>query len=68
MISGVERDKDYEVYLQDFERIPWIWTLYVVITVPELFALFRSSRICVFKSYKKPKISTFIAVSITGPK
>ncbi|KAF8790062.1 Chitin synthase chs-2 like protein [Argiope bruennichi] len=61
---GLDRDKDYEVFLTEFESVPWIWSLFLVLAVPELFALFRSSRICVFKSYKKPKLTTFIAVFI----
>ncbi|XP_054721541.1 LOW QUALITY PROTEIN: chitin synthase chs-2-like [Uloborus diversus] len=61
---GLDRDKEYEVYLSEIERIPWIWAVFVALIVPELFALFRSSRICVFKSYKKPKLTTFITVFI----
>ncbi|XP_042909493.1 chitin synthase chs-2 [Parasteatoda tepidariorum] len=61
---GLDRDKDYEVFLPEFERIPWIWSLFLALIVPELFALFRSTRICVFKSYKKPKLFTFISLFI----
>ncbi|GFY60020.1 chitin synthase chs-2 [Trichonephila inaurata madagascariensis] len=61
---GLERDKEYEVFLAEFERVPWIWSLFLVLAVPELFALFRSSRICLFKSYKKPKLASFVAVFI----
>ncbi|XP_035215199.1 chitin synthase chs-2-like isoform X2 [Stegodyphus dumicola] len=61
---GLDRDRDYEVSLEEFERIPWIWSIFLALIVPELFALFRSSRICVFKSYRKPKLTTFIVVFI----
>lgn len=61
---GLERDKDYQVFLPEIERIAWMWSLFLVLIVPELFALFRSARICVFKSYKRPKFLTFLAVFI----
>ncbi|XP_076350949.1 chitin synthase chs-2-like [Tachypleus tridentatus] len=62
---GLERDKDYEVKIPDQERVAWIWCLFFAMVVPELFTHFRSSRICIFKSYRKPQFQTFITVLLT---
>nr|USH46112.1 chitin synthase chs-2 [Androctonus crassicauda] len=59
---GLERDQDYTVSIPDREKTAWIWCLFFVLIVPELFTLFRSSRICVFKSFKRPKFPVFLMV------
>ena len=63
-IPGLERDKKYLTVFQhdDPERIVWIWSLFFILIVPEFMTLFRCSRICTFKSYKRPTKSTFITV------
>ncbi|GFR07091.1 chitin synthase chs-2 [Trichonephila clavata] len=61
---GLDRDKDYEVVLPTIQRVAWIWGVFFVLVIPECFALFRSFRICVFKSYKKPKLLSFLSVFI----
>lgn len=65
-IPGLERDKKYTAVFQadDPERIAWIWSLFLILIVPELMTLFRSVRICTFKSYRIPTKSTFLAVSL----
>lgn len=65
-IPGLERDKKYIAVFQsdDPERVAWIWSLFFVLIVPELMTLFRSARICTFKSYRVPSKTTFIAVGI----
>lgn len=66
-VPGLERDKKYEAIfnLNDPERIAWIWCLFAVLVIPELMALFRSCRICTFKSYRRPTKSAFAVVSET---
>lgn len=66
-IPGLERDKKYLAVFQadDPERIAWIWSLFLIIIVPELMTLFRSVRICTFKSYRIPTKSTFLIVSLS---
>lgn len=63
-IPGLDRDKKYEAIfnLNDPERIAWIWSLLMILIVPELMALFRSCRICTFKSYKRPSKGVFSLV------
>lgn len=63
-IPGLERDKHYQIAfsLDDPERIAWIWALFFVLITPELFTLFRSARMCIFKSYRRPKKTTFMTV------
>ncbi|XP_022255271.1 uncharacterized protein LOC106470918 [Limulus polyphemus] len=60
----LERDKDYQATIADVERVEWIWCLYFALIIPEVFTLFRSTRMCVFKSYRKPQRNTFLIVFI----
>lgn len=64
-VPGLDRDKRYEAImnLHDPERTAWIWCLFLVLVVPELMTLFRSCRICTFKSYRRPSKSVFALVS-----
>lgn len=63
-IPGLERDKHYQTQfnLDDPERISWIWALFFVLITPEVFTLFRSARMCIFKSYRRPSKATFLTV------
>lgn len=65
-IPGLDRDKRYQMILStnDSERIAWIWCLLIVLIIPELMTLFRSVRICTFKSYRRPAKSVFLFVSM----
>ncbi len=58
------RDQKYKTIItyDDEERIAWIWCLLFVMIIPEIFTLWRSGRICVFKSFKKSYASTFFLV------
>ena len=64
-VAGLDRDKRYEAVmnLQDPERTAWLWSLLLVLAAPELMTLFRSIRICTFKSYRRPTKSVFALVS-----
>ncbi|RWS27637.1 chitin synthase 1-like protein, partial [Leptotrombidium deliense] len=65
-IPGLERDKKYSAVfnITDPERVAWIWCLMIVLMVPELMTLFRSARICTFKSYKRPTKFVFAFVTL----
>ena len=67
-IPGLERDKKYIAVFQadDPERISWIWSLFIVLVIPELMTLCRSARICIFKSYRIPSKLTFFTVNNLG--
>ncbi|XP_028966914.1 chitin synthase chs-2 [Galendromus occidentalis] len=60
----VERDKDYQAIIPPVERIAWVWSLFLVLIMPELFTLFRACRVCFFKSYRPPNKDTFIMVLV----
>jgi len=63
-VPGLERDKHYQTQfnLDDPERISWIWALFFVLITPELFTLFRSARMCIFKSVRRPTKRIFMTV------
>lgn len=42
------------------ERITWLWAALIAFSLPELGVFLRSTRICFFKSYKKPSSSQFL--------
>lgn len=58
-------DKKYAVIYGDSdpERIAWLWALFFAVISPDLFALGRSARICYFKTYEVPAMTTFLTVS-----
>ncbi|KAF8793908.1 Chitin synthase chs-2 like protein [Argiope bruennichi] len=63
-ISGLERDQKYVVQLSKEERYSWMWCLLFVFFVPEILTFIRSARLCIFKKYQKPKLSSFILVFV----
>lgn len=64
-LPGLDRDKRYEAIfnITDPQRTAWIWCLFIMLITPELMTLFRSIRICTFKSYRRPAKSVFLLVS-----
>lgn len=58
------RDKQFIVTLPEEERIAWIWCIIISFFVPEFGTLFRSVRMCIFKSWKKPLSSHFLFVGM----
>ncbi|XP_014204049.1 uncharacterized protein LOC106636227 [Copidosoma floridanum] len=56
------RDRQFVVSLPEEERIAWIWCIIGAYLVPEIGMLFRSVRMCIFKSWKKPLSSHFLLV------
>jgi chitin synthase len=64
-VPGLDRDKRYEAVfnITDPERVAWMWSLFFILIVPELMTLFRSCRICTFKSYRRPNTNVFTLVS-----
>ncbi|KAK9707881.1 hypothetical protein QE152_g27556 [Popillia japonica] len=59
------RDKQFIVQLPESERVVWMWCLFFAFCIPQLGTLFRSTRMCVFKSWKKPPFSHFLLFFIT---
>lgn len=64
-LPGLDRDKRYEIIFQlnDPERVAWIWAILFCLLAPEIMTLFRSIRICTFKSYVTPSKSDMFLVS-----
>lgn len=62
MIAG--REKEFIVKLPREERVAWMWCLLIAFCVPEVGVLFRSVRMCFFKSWKRPPFSHFLIVFI----
>ncbi|CAG0919439.1 unnamed protein product [Notodromas monacha] len=56
----LDRSKEYEVDIPDLERVAWIWCLFFAFVLPEFGTWFRSTRICVFKSWEKPRLFDFL--------
>lgn len=56
------RDKQFIVKLPTQERVAWMWCLFFAFCVPQLGALFRSTRMCYFKSSKRPPFSHFLMI------
>nr|ADR73029.1 chitin synthase [Laodelphax striatellus] len=58
------RDKQFVVNLPPEERVAWTWCLVIAFIIPELGTLFRSTRICFFKSWRRPPFNDFMFVFI----
>jgi len=57
-------DKTWEVELPDMEKVAWVWCLFFCFITPELGTLFRSTRMCFFKSVKRPEFLHFLLVAL----
>jgi len=62
--KDLERDKQYQAEISTPEQIAWIWCLCFAYFVPELGTLFRSARICIFKSARRSSFTDFFVVWI----
>ena len=60
--KDLERDKTYVAEVSNPEMVAWVWCLALVYVVPEVGTLIRSSRICIFKSSRRPTFSDFSVV------
>lgn len=56
------REKQFIVKLPTPERVAWMWCLVFVFWVPQLGSLFRSTRMCYFKSSKRPHFAHFLII------
>ncbi|KAJ3634074.1 hypothetical protein MTP99_010982 [Tenebrio molitor] len=56
------REKQFIVKLPTAERVAWMWCLIFAFWVPQLGSLFRSTRMCFFKSSKRPIFSHFLII------
>ncbi|KAK8746557.1 hypothetical protein OTU49_017078, partial [Cherax quadricarinatus] len=61
-LNGLSNEKDYIATLPEEENVAWAWMLFFCFIVPELGTWFRSTRMCVFKSWKKPPFGDFFFV------
>ena len=55
-------NRSIQAQLSDDERISWMWALFFSYVIPEFFVWFRSSRICFFRQWKRPKFIDFMIV------
>uniref|UniRef100_A0A1B6CU26 chitin synthase n=1 Tax=Clastoptera arizonana TaxID=38151 RepID=A0A1B6CU26_9HEMI len=62
--KDIGRDKQFVVNLPTEERVAWTWCLLIAFMVPEIGTLFRSLRICFFKSWKRPPSNDFLFVFV----
>ncbi len=46
------------------ERVGWVWAIFFCFVVPEFFMWFRSTRICLFRTWKKPAMLDFLLVAL----
>ncbi|XP_023222883.1 uncharacterized protein LOC111624303 isoform X2 [Centruroides sculpturatus] len=61
-IADDESGKEFQVEIDENESRGWIWCLYFVLVIPDVFVLIRSIRICIFKSIYKPKLKATILI------
>ncbi|XP_071550893.1 chitin synthase chs-2 isoform X4 [Panulirus ornatus] len=61
-LNGLSNEKDYVATIPEEENVVWAWVLLFCFIVPELGTWFRSTRMCVFKSWKKPPFGDFFWV------
>nr|XP_045601820.1 chitin synthase chs-2-like isoform X7 [Procambarus clarkii] len=61
-LNGLSNEKDYIATIPEEENVVWAWMLFFCFIVPELGTWFRSTRMCVFKSWKKPPFGDFFFV------
>ncbi|KAF0297190.1 Chitin synthase chs-2 [Amphibalanus amphitrite] len=55
-------DKTWRVQLPDLEKVAWVWCIFFCFMVPEAGTLFRSTRMCFFKSVRRPGFRDFLVV------
>jgi len=60
--KDLERDKQYVAEISNPEMVAWVWCICCAYLLPELGTLFRSARICIFKSSRRPAFSDFLVV------
>ncbi|KAK3909060.1 Chitin synthase chs-2 [Frankliniella fusca] len=65
-VSNVKfgRENSYVYEVADEERVAFTWMLLLAFAVPELGTLFRSARICFFKSWRRPPFLDFLLVFV----
>ncbi|XP_037071620.1 chitin synthase chs-2-like [Pollicipes pollicipes] len=55
-------DKTWRVELPDVEKVAWVWCLFFCFITPEAGTWIRSTRMCIFKSIRRPEFSHFLVV------
>ncbi|XP_037075045.1 chitin synthase chs-2-like isoform X2 [Pollicipes pollicipes] len=60
--KNIGLDKTWQVQLPDVEKVAWVWCLFFCFITPEAGTLFRSTRMCFFKSVRRPEFAHFLVV------
>ncbi|XP_059350344.1 chitin synthase chs-2-like isoform X1 [Daphnia carinata] len=56
--------RSFQAHLSEDERVSWMWALLFSFVIPEFFMWFRSSRICFFRQWKRPRFFDFMVVVV----
>jgi len=56
-------DEKFVLQYNDTDRVAWIWSLFFATITPYLLTFGRALRICIFKKFSIPSLSTIIIVS-----
>lgn len=59
--AGAGREIEASVSME--ERVGWVWAIFFCFVVPELFMWFRSTRICLFRTWMKPSSLEFLVIA-----
>ncbi|XP_068231758.1 chitin synthase chs-2-like isoform X2 [Palaemon carinicauda] len=62
--SSLLNEKKFRAKIPEEENVVWAWMILFCFIVPELGTWFRSTRMCVFKSWKKPFFGDFFWVLV----
>ncbi|KAK4004959.1 hypothetical protein OUZ56_006685 [Daphnia magna] len=55
--------REIEASVSMEERVGWVWAIFFCFVVPEMFMWFRSTRICLFRTWKKPTTGEFFIIA-----
>lgn len=58
----LERAQEFEATVSTPERVAWTWCIFFAFLIPELGTLFRSARICIFKTSRRSSFADFFVV------
>ncbi|KAK4018058.1 hypothetical protein OUZ56_000127 [Daphnia magna] len=57
--------REIEASVSMEERVGWVWAIFFCFVVPEFFMWFRSTRICLFRTWKRPTTWEFFIIQIS---
>ena len=59
---SIGQGRAIQASVSEDERVSWMWALFFSFLIPEFFMWFRSSRICFFRQWKRPRFFDFMIV------